>query len=536
MRYLFFFTLFVCTFTSTQAQDNPFVATCAMGKEVKPKEIGNVKDSPKLLNNTNCASSSPYNYNNNLYMPQNNDAVIYVKMNFIFLTKPDGTGNFEQNNPEHVQVIDDLVAAMNYRMANLGQPVAGCDGDGQANFSNTKIQAVVNKIWKADPAWDFLYTGYDPNLGPLGGNMPLYPPSSDYYYTYLDSDPSIPSGINVVFANNGDIYNHYMTTGDYTLPPGEGWAASEFPYYTPIDRKLRQFWPNLFNKYLSMKNFIVNNPTWGSQPWSVIRQWFIGMGYTSFPHELGHNLGLYHHDCGSNIMSYAQGNHDYFSRDDIGTIYRSASVTSVRQYFTENSFKNTNLNVTSNEVWDINFRNYSTVRIDNNASLKTTCKLIMAPQSRVIVKSGSNFIIEGADVSSANNSSWNGVKVEGNGYCLILPDTKIENNYFYVYTDNIMTNDKTSNSKAVDPRISKDQKPAAAPSIFKIYPNPTGDFINIRTDEDILSVSVYNMSGQRIINYNGNLKRVDVQQIPNGIYLLEVKTKAQTITEKFIKR
>ena len=62
----------------------------------------------------------------------------------------------------------------------------------------------------------------------------------------------------------------------------------------------------------------------------------------------------------------------------------------MRQYFTEDSFKNANINVTNDELWDIDFRHDSNVKIDNNSSLKTTCKLIMAPESRIVVKSGSN--------------------------------------------------------------------------------------------------------------------------------------------------
>ena len=68
----------------------------------------------------------------------------------------------------------------------------------------------------------------------------------------------------------------------------------------------------------------------------------------------------------------------------------------------------------------------------------------------------------------------------------------------------------------VNPKVSGDQKLTAAADIT-IYPNPTGDFININAAEGFLSVSVHNMSGQRLINHNGNVKRVDVQSISNGI-------------------
>lgn len=70
---------------------------------------------------------------------------------------------------------------------------------------------------------------------------------------------------------------------------------------------------------------------------------------------------------------------------------------------------------------------------------------------------------------------------------------------------------------------------------FKIYPNPADDFINIRLDDEIVSVTVYSMSGQKIINLKTNNQKIDVSNIPSGSYVLEVKTKDAVITENFIK-
>lgn len=532
-----FFLLWI--FGSSKSQSNPFSVACAF-------DDAQIKEAEEKLNSLllNCGNTSPFYSNNNLYLPQSSDEVIYIKLNFIFLTKPDGTGNFEQNNPEHLQVIDDIIAAMNYRLANLGQPVSGCDGYGGNNLTNTKIQVVVNKIWKSDPAWDYLYTGYIPCTtqgAPISCTNfnKVYPPSTDYYFTYLDNDPTIPSGINIVFSDNGNIYNHYMTTGDYTVSPGEGWAASEFPYYAPmLDRKLRQFWPNLFNKYLWMKNYIADNPDpnspYPNTPWSTVRSWYVGVGYGSFPHELGHNLGLGHHDCGSNIMSYDSGNHDYFSNNDIATMFRMASITSARQYFTDDSFKNTNINITNNQIFDLNFRLYSNVKIDNNSSLKAACKIIMAPESRFIVKDGSNFIMEGAEINSTNASSWNGIKVEGNGYFLINPDTQIEGNYFYAYADNTLLPKGKANISQSRTSIQPERGEIKTVS-YKIYPNPTGDFVNIDTKENITKIEVYNLSGKNFkVNFTN--KKVDVRSLPAGNYILRIYSSNDVRAVHFIKQ
>ncbi|MFP3591648.1 T9SS type A sorting domain-containing protein [Chryseobacterium sp. SIMBA_038] len=484
---------------------------------------------------TNCGNNSPYFSNSNLYTPSASDEIIYIKLNFIFLTKPDGTGNFEQNNPEHNQVIDDIVARMNYRLGNMGQPVVGCDGYGANNFTDTRIRVIVNKIWKADPAWDFLYTGYNPSQGPLGGTAPLYPPSDNYYYNYYDNDPTIPQGINCIFSNNGQIYNELMS-GNYSVPLIDGWAASEFPYYYTLNRKLRQFWPNLFNKYIQMKNFVVGNPTWGSPTWPTVREWYTGMGYNSFPHELGHNLSLSHSDCGSNIMSYDAGNHDYFSIQNISDMYRSASVSSVRQYFTQDSFKNADINITNSQTWDVNMRTYSNVDIDNNSSLLATCNLIMAPESRIIVRDGSNFVMTGADVSAVNHAAWNGIKVEGNGYLLITQDTKIDYENFYAYADNTVLPKamKTNNINQLAKQDKLTEEIKTSTKDVKIYPNPSSTVINIDLKkEEINNWMVYDMSGKVMLK--GNDTKVLVENLPKTNYLLIINlTNGNKVSKKIL--
>ncbi|MBW7676536.1 T9SS type A sorting domain-containing protein [Chryseobacterium chendengshani] len=527
--------LFLMSFIVIYGQSDPYPRQCVMSDDHPEYQVAK--------NVVNCDNTSPYYspnaHGNSLYTLQNNDEIIYIKVNFIFLTKPDGTGNFEQNNVEHLNFIDRFIENINYRLGNLEQPINGCEIYPQTT-SDTKIRVVVNKIWKVDPAWNFLTTGYNPIDGPLGGSQLLYPPSANFYYSYLDNDPSIPLGINVTFANNGDIYNAY-NIGNYNTPAPEVWAASQFPYYNPLNGKLRQFWPDFYNGFLSRKHFVVGNPNFGYPTWETVKEWYASdAGARGFVHELGHNFDLIHHDCGSNIMSYAGGSNNYLSNTDISTMYLNSSISSVRQYFTENSFKNTSIKVNTNEIWDLNVRHYSNVRIENNSSLKVTCKLIMAPESRVIARSGSNFIIEGAEILSADNTTWNGIKIEGNGYCLILPDTKINNEYFYVYHDNTtFPNNKQSVQSDHIKKESKigDNNFKDIKEDFLIFPNPTGDFINIKTDDEIIKINIYDSTGKIILKFNKDFgKSIDVRSLIPGNYILKVETNLKNITKKFIKK
>jgi hypothetical protein len=64
----------------------------------------------------------------------------------------------------------------------------------------------------------------------------------------LDNDLSIPSGINIVFANDSNIYNALLNN-NYSLGRGEDWAISMESSNQNYSQKLRQFFPNIFNHY-----------------------------------------------------------------------------------------------------------------------------------------------------------------------------------------------------------------------------------------------------------------------------------------------
>ncbi|MBA5246253.1 choice-of-anchor J domain-containing protein [Marnyiella aurantia] len=68
-----------------------------------------------------------------------------------------------------------------------------------------------------------------------------------------------------------------------------------------------------------------------------------------------------------------------------------------------------------------------------------------------------------------------------------------------------------------------------------IYPNPTSDILNIKTDSKINAVSVVDMTGRKInVKLEGD--KVNVSALPVGTYLINVETKDGISTEKFIKK
>ncbi|WP_076445491.1 T9SS-dependent choice-of-anchor J family protein [Chryseobacterium sp. RU37D] len=68
-----------------------------------------------------------------------------------------------------------------------------------------------------------------------------------------------------------------------------------------------------------------------------------------------------------------------------------------------------------------------------------------------------------------------------------------------------------------------------------VYPNPTTDFINIKSKADILSANIYDATGRKISTH-AKTSAIDVRNLQNGSYILEVETKQGKFSNKFIKK
>jgi len=71
---------------------------------------------------------------------------------------------------------------------------------------------------------------------------------------------------------------------------------------------------------------------------------------------------------------------------------------------------------------------------------------------------------------------------------------------------------------------------------FSVYPNPSTDIINIRTDETLDKTELYDILGQLIINKNSNTKQLNINSVKPGIYLLKIYSNNKVVTKKVIIR
>lgn len=69
-----------------------------------------------------------------------------------------------------------------------------------------------------------------------------------------------------------------------------------------------------------------------------------------------------------------------------------------------------------------------------------------------------------------------------------------------------------------------------------IYPNPATELLNIISENEIQNVEVYNIEGQLVKSFSGNVNNIGVSDLNNGLYLVKIYTENGTATHKFIKK
>lgn len=73
-------------------------------------------------------------------------------------------------------------------------------------------------------------------------------------------------------------------------------------------------------------------------------------------------------------------------------------------------------------------------------------------------------------------------------------------------------------------------------SDITIYPNPTADYINIKSASRVISLNVVDISGKSVASKKSADNKIDVRNLTKGTYIINVETDNGTQTKKFIKK
>jgi len=150
------------------------------------------------------------------------------------------------------------------------------------------------------------------------------------------------------------------------------------------------------------------------------------------------------------------------------------------------------------------------------------------------------------------NSHWSGVKIDaidetnatltgyyynteiltnGNTSLVISPEPDNNNDFKFAYS--VYTKDTSYHLNVDENNLTSDE--------ITVFPNPTNDVINVLFSNKAHDLSIYDIMGRKIQNFNienssDKSLKVDISTLPKGMYLFIFKKEESTITKKIIKR
>lgn len=71
---------------------------------------------------------------------------------------------------------------------------------------------------------------------------------------------------------------------------------------------------------------------------------------------------------------------------------------------------------------------------------------------------------------------------------------------------------------------------------FKLYPNPTNGLLNLESNLPIDEVKIYNVLGQQVMSLLANTIEINMSQLKQGMYFVQVEINGKTSTHKVLKQ
>lgn len=357
-----------------------------------------------------------------IFEPSPNDDVIIVRLNLIFMQKNDGSGNFQENNVEHQEFLDDVMAELNRTFGYLEDPHDVACYTGNDFISDTKIRFVDNRIYIRDE--------YGWNNANDADQESFRPDVEDWYLNYINddifNDASIPKGINVFYTNNSTAYE---TVIGASSNPGANTSCAQFPTGVDLARTSKVHMVDQFVKYLHLFH---NAPVIYGGTWESGWRWTCFHGLArGLAHELGHSLCLNHRcpyyeskECTESIMNPNAEARTYIPPSEIGRMHAALSFTNLRNFVDEDYYNSNTFVIRESITMPDNPRFYSDIIIENGATVNF-CDLLFPSQATITIKNGSKMVLNGSLTLSNDNK----IIIESGGELELTPiaDILVEN-------------------------------------------------------------------------------------------------------------
>ena len=95
----------------------------------------------------------------------------------------------------------------------------------------------------------------------------------------------------------------------------------------------------------------------------------------------------------------------------------------------------------------------------------------------------------------------------------------------------IVGNENLINAFEIDNTLGTEDIAAAV----SLYPNPAKNYIHINTALDLQSYQIYDVSGKVVMKNNLIAKKININQLANGVYFLVLSSEKGKVVKKIVK-
>jgi Leucine-rich repeat (LRR) protein len=196
-------------------------------------------------------------------------------------------------------------------------------------------------------------------------------------------------------------------------------------------------------------------------------------------------------------------------------------------------------NIDLEEIWLSN-NNLTMIDVSNNQTLKfldisenDLTELDLSSNTSIALLYVWDNNLNYLDIRNGNNISFNVMYAYDNPnlFCIQVDDVNYANSQICDTSNGIGWCIDATTSYSENCLINTED---FATTAFRLFPNPTGNFLNIQSKENVESVKIYTTQGILVMEVSS--KSIDVSQLTAGLYLIQITAHGKSLTEKFIKQ
>ena len=72
-------------------------------------------------------------------------------------------------------------------------------------------------------------------------------------------------------------------------------------------------------------------------------------------------------------------------------------------------------------------------------------------------------------------------------------------------------------------------------SEISIYPNPAQNYVAVKSSLNVEDIQIFNLTGSEVLSSNIISEKIDVSKLPQGIYIVRIKTVKGYYQQKLLK-